>query len=514
MKKIQKGLITFGISLSLIGFVGGLSGDITYARGNGYYNNNGNHYGHHKINSWNNGIGYYNRHNNMNYFMKNYNQMNAWNCGFGQNQSYQNMINGWNNGYIQNNNKKIDFDDLKEKVEDYIDDMEYNDEDLEIGSVNKKDDKNYVFSIVLEDSNREVMKINVNPYTGYMYRSNFNNGNIFNQTQKIALKDLKEKIEDYIDDIERGDQDLEIGNINTSNNRNYVFTIVDEDNDDKKVMDLNVNPYTGYIYRNNVNYTNYMNYQGKNLDLEDIKDKIEDYIDDVERGDQDLEISSIDSLNNGNYLFRIVDEDNNDKKVMDITVNPHTGYMSTNNSNYTMMNPYCNFQLQNQGEKLDLKELKDKVEDYIHDYDKDLEIDETFKYDEGYYYFSIKEDDTNRGAMELLVNPYTGNIYPKPGPNVMWNQKYNMKYNNTYVGSGNSKIKEDYRSDFRKNKISEKEALKKARDYVERYISKEYDVPSNGEEYYGYYAFEIENGNKRVGMININGVTGEVWCTR
>jgi hypothetical protein len=36
--------------------------------------------------------------------------------------------------------------------------------------------------------------------------------------------------------------------------------------------------------------------------------------------------------------------------------------------------------------------------------------------------------DTGTGAMELLINKPSGQVYPEPGPNMMWNTKYGMMF--------------------------------------------------------------------------------------
>ena len=40
------------------------------------------------------------------------------------------------------------------------------------------------------------------------------------------------------------------------------------------------------------------------------------------------------------------------------------------------------------------------------------------------FYVAVKEKATGQGAFELLIDRYTGALYPEPGPNMMWNTKY------------------------------------------------------------------------------------------
>ena len=42
------------------------------------------------------------------------------------------------------------------------------------------------------------------------------------------------------------------------------------------------------------------------------------------------------------------------------------------------------------------------------------------------FYVLFKEKSTGIGAFEMLIDKYTGSIYPEMGPNMMWNTKYGM----------------------------------------------------------------------------------------
>jgi len=53
----------------------------------------------------------------------------------------------------------------------------------------------------------------------------------------------------------------------------------------------------------------------------------------------------------------------------------------------------------------------------------DLVIAEIIEFD-NHFYAGIKEISTGKYAIELLVNRYTGSVYPEMGPNMMWNTKY------------------------------------------------------------------------------------------
>src|SRR4030067_1546295 len=55
----------------------------------------------------------------------------------------------------------------------------------------------------------------------------------------------------------------------------------------------------------------------------------------------------------------------------------------------------------------------------------DLAIDEVEEYTQNFYVL-FYEKSTGIGAFEIIIDKYTGTIYPEMGPNMMWNTKYGM----------------------------------------------------------------------------------------
>jgi len=163
-------------------------------------------------------------------------------------------------------------------------------------------------------------------------------------------------------------------------------------------------------------------------------------------------------------------------------------------------------------EKLTIDQIKLEVNNNIQRYASDLEVSDIFVYKDTDYYVSIKEKDTGRGAMEILVNPYTGQTYPEYGPNIVWNEKYDMR--NGYGMMGGTARNNYSRYSYSRGaseRVNKEEAVKAADEYVKSNISKELSVSGTGYEFYGYYTFHINNDNKIVGMISVNYYTGEVW---
>ncbi len=153
------------------------------------------------------------------------------------------------------------------------------------------------------------------------------------------------------------------------------------------------------------------------------------------------------------------------------------------------------------GKKIDIENLEVRVNNYINRIDSNLKVSEIIIYSDTNYYFSIEEKDTAIGAMELLVNPYTGSIRPEQGPNMMWNTKYRMMGRNIY-----------YNNDEINNiKLTRNEALIKAKEYVKNNLNTNYNVSDEGREYNGYFTFHIEENDTIVGMLSVNSYTGDVW---
>lgn len=177
----------------------------------------------------------------------------------------------------------------------------------------------------------------------------------------------------------------------------------------------------------------------------------------------------------------------------------------------------------NNKEKLSVDQIKQYINDYLTEYTEDLEIADIFIYKDSDYYISIIEKDTGRGAMEVMINPYTGEIYPEHSAKMMWNEKYNMhggysmmdnrrwnmmrgthRYNSNNYNYNTS-------NSSNSDEISKEEAVKIADNYVKNNISEEFSVSEEGYKFYGYYTFYIRDQRDIIDIISVNYYTGEVW---
>lgn len=173
-------------------------------------------------------------------------------------------------------------------------------------------------------------------------------------------------------------------------------------------------------------------------------------------------------------------------------------------------NPYSNQQSYGNEKKLPIEQIKNSINNYIQSFNTNLDISDIFIYKDTDYYVSIEEKDTGKGAMELLMNPYTGYVYPEYGPNMMWNEKYGMMSSGMMGGPLRHRGYGYYGQNDIKQ-ISRDEAVNIADKYVKSSINKDFTVINQGHEFYGYYTFHISKGNKAVGMVSVNYHTGNVW---
>jgi hypothetical protein len=164
---------------------------------------------------------------------------------------------------------------------------------------------------------------------------------------------------------------------------------------------------------------------------------------------------------------------------------------------------------------LSIEETREAVESYIGSFgNDDLVIEEIMVFD-NHAYAIVIEESTGIGAFELLVDPVTKAVFPEYGPNMMWNLKYGMHAGgNGMMGSGmmdgygfNSGDTPEVSADLT---VSAEEAAEIAQSYLDTYNP---DVVVSDEitAFYGYYTIDLEQDDEIVGMLSVNGYSGQVF---
>jgi len=115
------------------------------------------------------------------------------------------------------------------------------------------------------------------------------------------------------------------------------------------------------------------------------------------------------------------------------------------------------------------------------------------------FYVDFSERDTGIHAFEALIDPYTGDMYPEPGPNMMWNTKYGMMSGMMWGSRGATE----------EMTVSEEQAIKLAQEFINGYLPG--GEVEDAERFYGYYTLHVLKDREIYGMLSVNGYTEQVW---
>jgi hypothetical protein len=146
----------------------------------------------------------------------------------------------------------------------------------------------------------------------------------------------------------------------------------------------------------------------------------------------------------------------------------------------------------------------------------DLALDEVEAYTQNFY-GQFMEHGTGRGAVQLLVDRYTGRVTPEMGPNMMWNSKYGHAMmhemmsempmmNNMGMMSGMGMMGG---APAAAPAISEVQAKESAAQFLAGYLPGA--RVGGGDTFYGYYHFDVLRGIRQVGMLSVSAQNGQVW---
>ncbi len=117
------------------------------------------------------------------------------------------------------------------------------------------------------------------------------------------------------------------------------------------------------------------------------------------------------------------------------------------------------------------------------------------------FYVQVNEKSTGNGAFQLLVDKYTGSIYPEMGPNMMWNTKYGMMRSGILGGI--------YGTPTTTMPVTAAQAKTDAQQYLTAYLPG--TTAGDVTTFYGYYNVEVLNSGTTFGMLSVNGYTGQIW---
>ena len=153
------------------------------------------------------------------------------------------------------------------------------------------------------------------------------------------------------------------------------------------------------------------------------------------------------------------------------------------------------------GDALTLDQAIEAANLYLMAYgNPDLTITEVMEFTENFY-AEAEEKSSGIHAFELLIDRYTGAVYPEPGPNMMWNSKYGHMRGMMGGWGGWQAGPMSVTSD---------EALDFAQEWLDQYLPGT-SVAEKVDAFYGYYTIHVFKDGQVYGMLSVNGYTGAVW---
>ena len=169
------------------------------------------------------------------------------------------------------------------------------------------------------------------------------------------------------------------------------------------------------------------------------------------------------------------------------------GYWGSTANNSTNSCPFINPNGSAQtGARLTIEDAQARLETYLAG-DSTLELAEIMEFEQNFYAV-VLEKDTGRGALELLVDPYSGSVYPEHGPNMMWNEKYGHM-GGWYATTGES--------------LTLDEAKATAQLALDEQVPGA-EVEGMGIAFYGYFTFDYAVDGQIAGMLSVHN-NGQTW---
>jgi hypothetical protein len=150
---------------------------------------------------------------------------------------------------------------------------------------------------------------------------------------------------------------------------------------------------------------------------------------------------------------------------------------------------------------LKLDDAVTRAKQYVAAYNNaDLQLAEVEEYSANFYGL-VEEKSTGTAAFQILIDKYSGSVYPEMGPTMMWNTKYSPMGGmmGGWFNQASSKMT-----------VTVDQARTNAEQFVKANLPNA-TVEKEGDTFYGYYNFDVLQNGKTFGMLSVNGYTGAVW---
>ena len=140
----------------------------------------------------------------------------------------------------------------------------------------------------------------------------------------------------------------------------------------------------------------------------------------------------------------------------------------------------------------------------------DLAVVELMDFQQNFY-AKVAEKSTKINACELLIDPYTGAVQPEYGPNRMWNTKYGQMSDQGGMMPSSTMDGLAAVQSTAKMPVTAAQASKFAQQYLDAQKTG-LTIEKGPDVFYGYYTVHsLDKAGNTVGMLSVNGYTGQVW---
>ena len=231
--------------------------------------------------------------------------------------------------------------------------------------------------------------------------------------------------------------------------------------------------------------------------------------------------SMMNEVNNGGYGYMTgnVNMPNNMMNNENIPSNVMNGNMANvmmsgqmgNMMNSDMMGMMAILYNDYDGDPLSIEDAETAVQTYIDTLQNDnLTLGEVMIFS-NHAYAQILDESTGLGAYEVLVDPETLQVYPEPGPNMMWNGNYD--YGSGMYGSGmmmgQNGMMGQIVSDDAEMRVDVETAVTMAQQHLDTYMP-DMIADETVDVFSGYYTMHILEDGEVTGMLSVNGYTQQV----
>ncbi|MGB3717746.1 MAG: hypothetical protein WA996_25265 [Candidatus Promineifilaceae bacterium] len=142
----------------------------------------------------------------------------------------------------------------------------------------------------------------------------------------------------------------------------------------------------------------------------------------------------------------------------------------------------------------------------------DLTLGEVMIFD-NHAYAQILDKSRDSGVFEVLVDPVSRNVFPEPGPNMMWNTEYSpmsgfgdYSMMGSMMGNG---MMGGTPSDTEIS-VTGEEAIDIAQQYLDTYLPGT-TADETADPFPGYYTIHVLRDSETSGMLSVNAYTGQVF---